>query len=308
VIDVDVLAASFAFVHLREHEAIEKALDERPYEEIDEFRVIARDASTWEPIVTLLVALDRDHHALVRRVLERVCVVSSEMIDEAGGLHEALGASETLESDVGFDREQRREREGFVAPSAAASFLRFAGASTLEALVASRDPDAVTRAHFRAAPPNRVPASPPSPKVEAFVAHLRAACVFGARERRAPRLVRKGHKNMTILHRAMEALRADSRAFSRALDELAYLVNVLVAAAQVRLVEASDVAVAVCSLGLSMLAGRASRDDARLASLAKEHGLVNAFHVGWHRVGVEPWTRKSLRAAANRARRETSKA
>jgi len=302
VIDIDAMAAEMSESHGEEHDQIEKALEGSLYEELEEFRVIAKDSATWDPIVNLLVSLDRDHHALVRRLLERICAASNEYIEDNGGLYEVLTSGQMLESDVAFDREQRREREGFVAPSAAASFLRLARVTKLEDLVASRERDPITKAHFRAAPDAPREAARPSPKVQAFLGELRAAGVLERPARPAPKLEEKTRKKPPLLQRAMIALRDDAKSFSRALDELAYLVNVLIAASGVRAVEANDVVTAVCSLGLSRLIDTKTIADAHLASIAKEHGLVKAFQIGWNLVGVEPWTPKALRGAMKKAR------
>ena len=194
-----------------------------------------------------------------------------------------------------------RDRARSCRPSAAASFLRYAEATPLEALIAARTPDAVTRSHFRAAPAVREAPVPPSPTVSAFLAQLRAAGVLPKPTRADRRLEKRTGADASPLHRAMRALRADVAAFGKALDELAYLVNVLVAASGVRPVEANDVVSAVCGLGLVMIAANAAVDAELLAEIAKAHGLTNAFHVGWRIVGKEPWTSGSLKEAARRA-------
>lgn len=63
-------------------EELDKALDSRAYEEWEEFRLIARDEAAWEVLLSALLALDRDHHALLREVLERCCILSNDLIAE----------------------------------------------------------------------------------------------------------------------------------------------------------------------------------------------------------------------------------
>jgi hypothetical protein len=300
VLEVDALAALMASMDRDERVEMEKMLEGQLDEEIDEFRLVAREGAAWDSIVRVIVALDQQHPALVRRVLERLWMATRERIDD-DGLRDALTEEEMITSDVADDRDQRREREGFVAPSAAKSFLRYAAASTLDDLVRARTPDAITRSHFRAAPPTTAP-SLRDADVEAFLARLRAAGVGRERADDAPRLEENTRQNPSILHATMRVLRDDPTACARALDELAYLVNVLVAASGIRAVEANDVVTAVCGLGLLTIAGRASRDVGALATIAKERGLSNAFHVGWHFVGGEPWTTESLKSAAQRVR------
>src|SRR6266545_2894749 len=150
VIDIDRLAAEMAD-RGEEDEAVllEKALESRPYEELGPYRVIARRHDGWDAIVSLLLALDRDHRDFLERLLDRLVHVSAESIEESGGLHSILTAEETLEADAAAEREDRRAREGFIAPSAAASFLALARATELADPAGSAAPDPITRAYFR---------------------------------------------------------------------------------------------------------------------------------------------------------------
>ena len=76
-----------------------------------------------------LLALDRDHHDVLREILEKCCALSSEYIGEQGGLYEVLTSEEMLESDVAGEREDRRTAQGFIAPADARSFLEPRGAA-----------------------------------------------------------------------------------------------------------------------------------------------------------------------------------
>jgi hypothetical protein len=316
VIDIDALATTVSEATDDDYVQLEKTLEGCLYEELEEFRVIARDAATWDPIVNLLVALDRDHHALLRRLLERCCAIAAEHIEENGGLYEVLTSAEMLESDVAFDREQRREREGFVAPSAAASFLRLARVTPLAELIADEAPDPVTKAHFRAAgaaasAPNAAvgPSAqvPPTAKVQAVLRELRAAGVIDeAPPAPRRRLAASTSAEHGTLRRAIEGLRGDHPALRRALEELAYLVNVLLAAhggvgRGLRAIEVSEIVTAVCELGLARLLGRERRTDEHLARVLAERGVVGAFRVGWHLVGGDDWSAEGLRGAAKAA-------
>ncbi len=329
VIDIDALATSVSESSDDDYVQLEKTLEGCLYEELEEFRVIARDASTWDPIVNLLVALDRDHHDLLRRLLERCCAIAAEHIEENGGLYEVLTSAEMLESDVAFDREQRREREGFVAPSAAAAFLRLARVTPLADLLADRAADPLTKAHFRAAPSvtsatsatsatsgsrasgsalPTIARAAPTAKVQAFLRELRAAGVLEAPASPRRRLSASTDATRATLRRAMEGLRADPPALGRALDELAYLVNVLFAAhggegRGLRAIEVSEIVTFVCERGLERLLGRKGPTDEHLAATLAERGVVLAFRVGWHLVGGDDWSAKGLRAVAKAAKK-----
>jgi hypothetical protein len=311
VIDIDALATEVSEASDDDYVQLEKTLEGCLYEELEEFRVIARDAATWDPVVHLLVALDRDHHDLLRRLLERCCALAAEYIEENGGLHEVLTSAEMLESDVAFDREQRREREGFVAPSAAAAFLRLARVTPLGELLADHALDPLTKAHFRVASGAAVgrPApSAPTAKVQAFLRELHAAGVLEAPPPPRRRLAAGTSAAHGVLRRAMEGLRGDPHALGRALAELAYLVNVVLAAhggigGELRAIEVSEIVTAVCERGLSRLLGRQAPTDEHLARVLGERGVVTAFRVGWHLAGSDDWSAKGLRSVARSARR-----
>ncbi len=148
-----------------DNDLTEKALDSCLYHECDQYRVISKRHEGWDAIVSVLIALDRNHHDLLQRILERCCYLSSEYIEENGGLYDVLTSEEMLESDLAAEREAQRAREGFVAPSAAASFLGLARATDLHEIVESREADPITRAYFRAlepAPESAPPATKPS--------------------------------------------------------------------------------------------------------------------------------------------------
>ncbi len=70
------------------------------------------------------------------------------VIQDSGGLYDVLTSEEVLESDVASEREERREHEEFVAPSAALSFLELSKVTPLGPELPTSN--AVTRA-FRAA-------------------------------------------------------------------------------------------------------------------------------------------------------------
>ncbi|HVV82952.1 MAG TPA: DUF6178 family protein, partial [Kofleriaceae bacterium] len=157
VLDLDALAVEVSELG-EEGEPIEKALEGCLYHELDAYRVIARRHDGFDAIVTVLVALDEEHHDTLVRILERCCALSARDVDDAGGLYDLLTSEELLAGDVAADREDRRAREGYVAPSQAAAFLALAASTELSA-ARTQGRDAVTRAYFRELAP-RAPADP----------------------------------------------------------------------------------------------------------------------------------------------------
>jgi hypothetical protein len=172
-------------------EQIEKALDSGVYDEWGEFRLISRDAAVWEPLLTALLTLDRDHHALLRRILERAAAQSLEFINGNGGLYEVLTSDEMLEADAHAARDDRRAAAGYVSPSDAKSFLELAR----RGLGKPDERDPVTRAYFRE---------------------------LGHDDKRSAR---------ALVAPALVSVRdRDSTRYTERIEELAYLVNVLIAA------------------------------------------------------------------------------
>lgn len=275
VVDIEALAVRMS-ASREPLDQLDKALESCLSQEIDEYRLIARAPSRFDAMVLLLLALDRDHHDFVARVLERCCAVTADYVEDNGGLHEVLTSEEMLESDAAFEREQRREREGFVAPSDAASFLRLARRTAIEELVGIDRP----RPRRRRSP--------------GLVAVKRAT---------APALVERGMRHLAA---------SRPRVYGERLEQLAYLVNVLVAVSGgrhggLRPVDATEVATATCDLGLRTLLSSSgdgeNTDDERAAGAIADHGLVKAFRVGWRLVGTDDgWSPAELREIATRAR------
>lgn len=100
VIDIDGMAAEMSEVD-EDNDRVEKALDSCTCEEWEEFRLISRDEFTWDEVSQALLALDRDHHQLLRRILERCAAMSFEWIEGNGGLYSVLTSDEMLEGDLG---------------------------------------------------------------------------------------------------------------------------------------------------------------------------------------------------------------
>ena len=150
VVDLDELAVEMADrgEYDDDRDLTEKALESCLYQEIDRYRIIARRHEGWDSLVTVLLALDKSHRALLERILERCASMASQYIEDNGGLYDVLSSEDMLEADVAGDREDRRAAEGFIAPASARSFLALARTVDVrESAPGERDP--VTRAYFR---------------------------------------------------------------------------------------------------------------------------------------------------------------
>jgi len=270
-----------------EADAAEKAFESCLSEELDEYQLIWRGGEGWDDVLSALLALDREHHAVAVDILERCAHLSREYIDDNGGLYEVLSSEEMLESDLAAERETRRTERGYVAPSQAAAFLRLALAPVAASSAdtpAGRDP--LTRAYFRelarapvaaggaagndqrprlggrsaeaAEPRGGAPASPLPNRLARLLADS------GIVEEAAPARLSgeaASQREVPLLIDALGELAADSPAlFAERSEELAYLSNVLLAGASVdgrrlRPAEAVDHAIVVVSLGLWLACG-----------------------------------------------------
>jgi hypothetical protein len=278
---------------------LEKALESCLGEELDEYLIVSRKHDGWDAILSVVLALDRDHHEFLARVLDRLCTMTAEYVDEHGGLHHVLNSQEMLEADVAAEREDRRAGEGYVAPSSAASFLALARATALDEILRATKPDPLTAAYFRGwKRPSAAVASPApkeacteGPKVAAsqsLLTILREADVL-PRPATAGLLEGAGAASTgnNLFTDAMAALRVASReAHDRRLEELAYVTQVLVAGCTfesraMRALEAARAAIATISLGIDFLLEDLLQ-DATAVTVIRRESVDKLFRVGWH--------------------------
>ncbi|HET6332288.1 MAG TPA: DUF6178 family protein [Polyangiales bacterium] len=277
VLDMDLLAEQVAGAG-DEIDGLERALENSSFEEWEEFRLIARDVNAWDDVWSALLSLDRDHHHRLRALLEQCCAMSTEYIGGLGGLYQVLTSDEMLESDVAAGREDRRAAEGFITPADARGFLELArrGEATAE-----RDP--ITRAYFRQLGQASVekPAESPAPAahgsklatagadVNQLVQLLEAAEVVspasaqplaaltaGAGKSKKGKAKSAAKRTAPLFEGAMSELReTDAGVFSERVEELGYLVNVLMAGGdhegrRPRPLEALETVLKTCEAGL----------------------------------------------------------
>jgi hypothetical protein len=269
-------------------QAAEKAFESCLSEELDDYQLIWRGGDGWDSVLSALLALDRDHHALAADLLERCAHLSREHIADNGGLYAVLSAEEMLETDLAADREARRAERGYVAPSAAAAFLRLA----LRAAASDpswRERDATTRAYFRELSKQPLPARAAEPSPRQDLVQLLADS--GIREDvAAPRLLAsRAAPREPLVIAGLRALgeHAPAKLAERS-EELAYLSNVLLAGATVdgrrlRPGEAVEHALSCVSLGLSLAGGAQKPTAERAAALLAELASDGLFRLAFAR-------------------------
>ena len=276
------------------------------------YRFVSTHTDSWDAIVAMLTALNGEHHAYFQRLLRGWIELSNEGY-EIDGLDDLLSAREQSAFDVSVSRERRRERQGYATPDQARAFLRMS--RQLQRGPGTGPPvSTVTLAYFRAMEHDTATepglethptdassnvALMPNPSLDAFVQVISEAGILS----HAPRaLLDRPHGQVSRLAHMrthMQCVRdRDYVAYSMRSQELAYLVNTLVAGGSIQgrpftLQEASDASVAVCNLGLenwpphwppSEARSGAARPRTR-TSLPDDflvgRDLITVFQVGW---------------------------
>lgn len=246
---------------------VDKRLESALTEELDGYVLVAKHGDGWDAVLTLILALDRDHRALLVRVLDRLATLASAYLDDLEELSGLLTEAESLAEDAEGAREERRSREGYVEARAARAFLKLARDPSKEE---ARDP--LTRAYFRDLERAPVAASPTSP---------------WSRVLDEPGLVlgKSQSRKSTAMSSFTAALRELPLAmFADRMDELAYLVNVLVAGHErdgmrMRPKEAADAVMATVALGAFIEGGSKKQP---LLDVLRERGADVLFRTASH--------------------------
>jgi hypothetical protein len=286
VLDLESLESNIVNAGIDEGTLTEKALDSCLCQDFDDYMLISRRHDGWDAVLTALLALDRDDHEYAQQILARCHHASTEYIEDNGTLYDVLTSAEMLEADAAAEREDRRARQGFVAPSAAASFLKLASTTDLSNIVASNQQDPITRMHFRNLEAKAIPptpqAKPERPSADSLLGVLRETGII---ESAAP-LALPAAPDDNPLRQAMAALMEHQPAlYGQRMEELAYVANILVAGAsrdgrRYRPAEAAEMAIELCNEGLIHLLETLNARN--FEEILAQHGVDKLFRVGWH--------------------------
>ena len=279
--------------------------------EIGGYVIEPRRQDVWPAIVTVLISLESDQPDYFHRVMSG-CRRLSNAGWELDGLDDLLSDPDQEMFDLAVDREGRREQQGFVPPAQARAFLQSAREIRLNDPTPPRSP--LARAYFGGmdrtpvkppnapAEPSTPTALPASPSQEEASADTLAAIseLVGGSDPAAirPRALLQDGRSGEIRISPFEAhmqfvCEVDPTAFAARTEELAYLVNTIVAGCSIQgrafaPRQASDAAIAICSLGMenwpsSWLGG--SGCDSPSNELPEDfllnHDLIAVFQVGW---------------------------
>lgn len=258
---------------------IDKVLEAQGCQELGDYLVVARIENGWHAVWTTLVALEDRHPELLRAVLQRCWRATREQAEEAGGLYEVLTGEEQLLEDARAEREERRAARGYVSPADARAFLGLARHAP-----AAPETDPITRAYFREL--QRVPVAPELAGGSARTSRSAPLRRLLAEAGALPAPEHAPPPEDSLFRRTVADLaRSDPRAHQRAVEELAYLANVLVAGDASRTwqpVEAAERVLELCDAGLRAVLereGDAAPEAAREALV--RWSAAGLFRTAW---------------------------
>lgn len=302
VLDMDALAVRMAERNRGEEaDLVDKTLDGALSLEFEGYLVIARPHCGWDVVSTLLIELNQADDAMLERLLRHCARISTDYIEDNGGLYDVFSTEEMLTADLAGERQERRQQEGYVPPASAVAFLEQARSHTLAQHVAEKRWDYDTRRYFKTlntdtAKTAAADTTAPDPVANAdrqrVLELLQEAEILESPG--TQRLLSSGesHPEPIPLVRAMHALREDGLAvYDQRLSETTYLANVLMAGCSLhgrrfRPVEAAEAVMATCQLGAEHLTGLClttvdDKDLANLTTLLADTDMVHLFNCGW---------------------------
>src|SRR6478736_1760222 len=258
VLDEDALRDRLDEVGEDEVRQVDKSLESALTEELDGYLLIAKQHDGWDAVLALVLALDRNHRALLVRLLDRLALVGDAFFDDLEQLLTVLSEGESLAEDAEAAREERRSRQGYVDARSARGFLLLAKKPAAgDERPTERDP--LTRAYFREIERGRRTTTA-APVAQAALQALPAVVLHALGEDASEnaKLLNGAPARTTTLGAFSEALRELSRTepsrFGERMEEFAYLANVLIAGherngARLRAKEAADAVIATVCYG-----------------------------------------------------------
>lgn len=262
-----------------------RALDDGLVADVGGYQLVARCDDSWDAIVEVLMSLEAERPDYFHRAMQGCRRLSSSGY-EIDGLVDLLTERDQDMFDLSVDREERREKQGFVMPAQARAFLQMSR-ELQPGCDARANP--ISRAYFQAIDRAAMENAEDASSSTSFLTAAAEASVFEALLdagvlAQPPRALISGSDSTlsTLEHvrtRLEFARDNDHAAYLARTEELAYLANTLVAGCSIQgrpfmTQEASDAAIAICNLGLENL-------RAVPLSFLVDHDLVSVFHVGW---------------------------
>lgn len=127
---------------------LEKALDSSATFEVDEYVIIAKKIEGWSVLSEICLILDKEDRSLLVRILDQCMQISTEQIDDGGGLYSVLTQSEKVNQDIQQQRDDRRSAEGFISPTEALAFFSLIRVTVDNNVIATQS-DPIVRLYFQ---------------------------------------------------------------------------------------------------------------------------------------------------------------
>ena len=285
------------------------------FEVIGDYVVVGMHDDEWDTVRAALVEIDGEDAAFLQRVLAQ-CSTAPTMRSFSGqGQH--------ILDDETYEREQRRERSGFVTPQMAAVFLKATRQTPLDDLVGQTGYDPVAQRYFEqlaaaaasaaAAAAERERTAAESDDAErsdagaitpvqmrALEAALADAEIISDRQPQLLAGPQNAREPALELQARLDRLQMSAPGvFAARLGELIFLANVLMAGSwyqggRFTEAEAARAALACANLGLDLLLNeeRATSPSQRAqfveTTLEDAPGIVRLFQVGWNLLQALP--------------------
>ena len=267
--------------------------------DIGGYRLVAKRTDSWHAIVEILVSLDTEHQDYFHQVM-RGCRALSDSGRELDGLDDLFAEDHQAMFDLAFNRERRRDQQGYVTPGQARAFLEMSrqlqlGSGTIPppnpiALAYLRSIDqatAYTAADDLPASRQPVPSADHSEAAAALADVLLEAGIIAQQ----PRALLSGSQDHTSALRHIRAhmqfvFDSAPTAYGRRNEELTYIANTIMAGCSLQgraftAQEAWDAAAAICNLGLENWPPRWISAKSLPDNFLANHDLVTVFQVGW---------------------------
>jgi len=206
-----------------------------------------------------------------------------------------------LEEDLAAEREERRERKGFVSPSAATTFLSQSRLTSLQEIIESKSDDHITRAYFKSMEnlfSNNAKTSAehdepfrPSKKLSEIYNELREVEGLSPLDPMQSIGHEEKEETASFIKQAIRKLKAENwKRYDGCLMELNYLANVLISGHPIknrkfRPVEAAEKVMEICDIGASYMIDTGEPDGNRIDQVTRileSESFVKIFKIGWH--------------------------
>lgn len=105
-------------------ELIDKAMESIYHMEVERFIIFSKSGNYWDVLSSIIAELNENAYPFLSKLLDRLCSITSDYVEDNGGLYEVLLESEQVFDDMASDREERRGSKGYVSGAQAKAFFK----------------------------------------------------------------------------------------------------------------------------------------------------------------------------------------